>query len=416
MAQNLKESASSEALCLPLPPLSITKMASPYFTTARSYVPTVLRCFGYLVISPVIIQTSFIKATWYTLESAAKTISNSHYGHTSLSTILQLPTNIKDNLNSFKKIFLTINDFYLEKFEKNRIPALAISSVAYLIIYYACQHFKLTTPKSIDKNEIFANANDQVRAGIIQKGRLRINEMLQLSNSLVRLPMLSVNIPFITGPSGVGKSELVKQFAWHCVNDRGFPHYGKTVFIVNTMKLLEKPKRLGEVINELREQNLIENVILFFDESHNGGQSKHAQKHVAPSGTNLLELFKTEILDNNISCIMATTNEEYETFIKPNTAFVSRTTPIKLPELSQEDTKDLLKEYVQIHLSSTFEVSQDRYDQIIKTGAEYPDYKERYQPRKSFQILQSVVAKSQIWNPIDLLIQLQNADDQDRAF
>jgi hypothetical protein len=288
---------------------------------------------------------------------------------------------------------------YKDYFGSSPLSRLFFGSIPLLYLLYYTQvlpRLTLDAPQTLAAGKSFQNLNELVRLGKIRPGQERIVEKELLSNALIAPPGLDVNIVFITGDSGVGKTHLIKDLALTCVYDTASPHYEKTVFYINAADL--GGQELSYMITSLLEliKGIEDKVIVCFDEAHNTTKRT--------GGTGLIELCKTHFIDNNISCIMATTTTEYKDQIAPNYAFVSRTEPIELTPLPDEMTKDILREKV---MNIGLDMTLKAYDTIIAIGKSHPTYQSRFNPRKSLQILKQVVTKALKWSPTTLALELQ---------
>lgn len=275
---------------------------------------------------------------------------------------------------------------------------LLFGSFLFYLLYYFLLLPRLTVdaPQKLNTGKFYQNLNESIRLGEIGPGLERVVEKELLSNALLPIPGLDVNIVFITGDSGVGKTQLVYDLTWTCVYDKTSPHYEKTVFSINCADLVSR-----EIADDVR--NLLcsisgkeDKVIVFFDEAHNITDNN--------SGPSLIELCKTHFIENDIPCIMATTTKEYNDQIASNGAFVSRTAPIELKQLGDEETKDILRQKV---MKIGLDMTPKAYDSILQVSQSHPTYQPRFNPRKSLQILKHIVTKALTWTPTTLSRELK---------
>jgi Cdc6-like AAA superfamily ATPase len=403
-----KALAELEVLGLTPPPSALDTAAARYYTYCALPAAMIGRFLGYIILIPKNVVSNLASSTLATLRAKPRQSNESKFNQKTTDpiqdeTLSSLFALISVYTLIFSK-FNTIKELYLSRFHSPRTAALVATlglAVYGLLFYITKYQFKIDIPQDIDDKNAYQNLNDWMLAGVIHRGREKVEEEKLLSQGLTPLPNQPTNIVFLTGPSGAGKTQLVRNLVWSCLYDKTSYHYGKTVFSINCAKLLQKPKMIQAFLEEVKGRE--SNVILFLDEAHN------TTPKIGPS---LLELCKTEFLDRNIRCIMATTTEEYEESIASNTAFVSRTAPVEVTPMSDEETKNLLCETVMTHFNQSLDFSPDVYNQIIETGRSHPTYQPRFNPRKSLQILQKVAFQVLQWRPTKLSSQLQAAQDK----
>ncbi len=129
-------------------------------------------------------------------------------------------------------------------------------------------------------------------------------------------------------------------------------------------------------------------VILFIDEVHSiigaGG----------PAGTgDMASLLKPALARGELSCIAATTDEEYRRFIEPDGALERRFQPIRVQELTAAQTLEVLKA-ARDELSELRGVEVD--DSVLEWLVEFADQflRNRYFPDKAVDLLEQCVASA----------------------
>lgn len=158
------------------------------------------------------------------------------------------------------------------------------------------------------------------------------------------------NNPVLIGESGVGKTTIVEGLAQAIANDE-VPEIlkNKKILSLDINSLVAGTKFRGDFEKRLKvilEKSSDNNIILFIDEAH--------VILGAGSGTNgsldMLNVLKPYLASGKISCIAATTTEEYRQFFEKNSAFARRFNKVNVPPLNEEETLQVL-----IELKSKFE-------------------------------------------------------------
>jgi len=96
-------------------------------------------------------------------------------------------------------------------------------------------------------------------------------------------------------------------------------------------------KRVQGVLDEARQDG----ILLFIDELHTiiatgpGGDGEHTRS--------ISNMLKPALARGEIACIGATTDEEYRRFIEPDAALERRFQPIRVGELSEAQTLEILR-------------------------------------------------------------------------
>lgn len=196
--------------------------------------------------------------------------------------------------------------------------------------------------------------------------------------------------PVLVGPAGVGKTAIVEGLAQRVV--RG----DVPEVIRNTRILAVQPSALiagAHVVGELekRMQALLgeasqDGIILFIDEIHTvvgaGGM---------PGTGDVASLLKPALARGDLACIAATTDDEYRRFIEPDGALERRFQPIRVQELSPENTlkvlstlRDQLTQFRNIRIP----------DEVLSRLVDYAQLylRNRYFPDKAIDLLEQCVA------------------------
>ena len=102
-----------------------------------------------------------------------------------------------------------------------------------------------------------------------------------------------------------------------------------------------KVDKILKLITGFNRYNTDKPIVLFIDEIHT-----LMQKTCGPDSSSISDLLKTNLSKGNIIVIGATTNEEYERYIKPDLAITRRFSPIHIDDLSDEIVIKILKNFM----------------------------------------------------------------------
>lgn len=196
--------------------------------------------------------------------------------------------------------------------------------------------------------------------------------------------------PALVGPAGVGKTAIVEGLAQRIVR-------GEVPEILRGARLIElQPSSLvagAHVVGELekRMKALLaeasqDGLLLFIDEVHSvvgaGGM---------PGSGDIASLLKPALARGDLACIGATTDDEYRRFIQPDGALERRFQPIRVDELSADQTLVVLRA-LRDNLGSlrTVRVEDDVLSWLVDFGARF--LRNRYFPDKAVDLLEQCVA------------------------
>ena len=183
-------------------------------------------------------------------------------------------------------------------------------------------------------------------------------------------------IPILIGPPGVGKTQIVEGLAMKIVKGEIPALKDKKVMAVNTACLMELGQfsehgyssRLDVVFSEIAGYE--KDFILFFDEAQNGAESSGSTRHAGPP---LLELLKTKLLEKDVLCILASTEEEYKKHIAPNKPFAERTRKIDFPSLDSDSTRIILQKKARFGSENVVKIDLRAVDEILKVAEIHKD-------------------------------------------
>lgn len=190
----------------------------------------------------------------------------------------------------------------------------------------------------------------------------------------------------LVGKAGIGKTSIVEGLAYQLQrNNVPDALKGYRIISVKTTSLLGTlptgETRLQTLIDELKE---LDKVILFIDEIHMlmGATSENS--------LDFANMFKESLGRGSIKMIGATTDEEYETYVLRDRAFVRRFQRVDVVEPNKEQTVKILmgtlpkieknsgaklkySRYVQTEIMSFIVDITSEYKRVYGIGSRYPD-------------------------------------------
>ncbi len=140
--------------------------------------------------------------------------------------------------------------------------------------------------------------------------------------------------PILIGPAGSGKTAIVEALAIRLANG-AVPAALKDVRIFDVPLLslgsaiATEPSVLADLLVEVRHPS----VVVFFDEIH---------QLVSPQVRDLAESLKPALARGEIACIGATTSEEYQALLEPETALIRRFTEIPIEPMDETAVRQVL--------------------------------------------------------------------------
>jgi ATP-dependent Clp protease ATP-binding subunit ClpC len=196
--------------------------------------------------------------------------------------------------------------------------------------------------------------------------------------------------PVLVGPAGVGKTAIVEGLAQKIVD-------GKVPSILSNTRIIalqpssliaganiagELEKRIQSIIREAMQDN----IILFIDEIHSivgaGGMMGTAD---------MASILKPSLARGEIAVIAATTDDEYRRFIETDTALERRFQPIRVHELSLDETLVILSSLRDIlYKRNPVEISDDILKWLVNFGQQY--MRNRHFPDKAVDLLEQCFA------------------------
>lgn len=245
------------------------------------------------------------------------------------------------------------------------------------------------------------NKDININCGIYLNNNKNYNEIIgrdkEINQIIETLLRKNKTNPLLIGKAGTGKTAIIEELA-HRIECKNVPKelLNKKILSINISSLVSGTKYRGEFEEKLN--NLIinierdKNTILFIDEIHTivgaGG---------AEGAIDAANILKPYLARNNISCIGATTINEYNKSIKNDKALNRRFNPIIIEEPTYSQTLSILentkKYYEKFHNVS---ISKNQIKMIVNLSDKY--IKDKCEPDKSLEILDTVCTKTKIIN------------------
>lgn len=244
------------------------------------------------------------------------------------------------------------------------------------------------TPKIITEN--CTDLTAQALAGEIDPIIGREEEIENIINTMARRTKNNV---LIVGPSGVGKTAIVKGLALKLANNEISSLSNKRIFSLSMGSLMTNTQYRGQLeskINELlKALKELGNIILFIDEFHM--LMKQTSSNEGNNSSDIANLFKAEMANRNIQIIGCTTDKEVRK-IQEDPAFMRRLNIIKLAEPNEEDAVEIMKglnhKYETFHKIS---IPDDTLKTSVRLAKKY--IAERQLPDSSIDLVDSAAAK-----------------------
>ena len=182
---------------------------------------------------------------------------------------------------------------------------------------------------------------EEARNGRLHEAFGRQRELVEIVRALARQDR---NVPILVGDAGVGKTAIVEGLAWRLAQPRPLTPIleGKRLIALD-MSLLEAGAGVRGEFEErlqrlLRECAAHPEIIIFLDEAHTivgAGHSSHAH--------DAAQMLKPALASGQLKLIGATTPEDYDRYLAADSALERRLQPIRIDELSEEATLQLLE-------------------------------------------------------------------------
>jgi ATP-dependent Clp protease ATP-binding subunit ClpA len=215
----------------------------------------------------------------------------------------------------------------------------------------------------------------------------------EIERVIITLLRQSKNNPVLVGEAGVGKTAVVEGLAQRISFKRVPPALQNVrLLLLSHIDLIagtsfrgQYEKRLKSVIDEAAENA---DVILFIDELHNligAGSAFGAPMDAA-------NMLKPALANGQIRVIGATTQAEYEQYIRADAALERRFQPILVTELNREQTLAVLRARLpRLEMHHLLAITDDAIEEAADLSGSYlPD---RKQPDRSIDLLDETCAR-----------------------
>jgi ATP-dependent Clp protease ATP-binding subunit ClpA len=201
----------------------------------------------------------------------------------------------------------------------------------------------------------------------------------------------------ITGPAGCGKTALAEGVAYHLVNNKIYSEHKRKKLITLDLTALNSgamyvgqfEERVTKFLDEVRSDN---SIVVFIDEIHMlMGFGKTGS---AGASRDLSQIIKPALARGEMSCIGATTREEFDQYIAPDGAFVRRFSERVIEPLGNEAVQKILKRIsVKYRYTNGVEVTDETLTNIIQVSDE--KWPTRYQPDKAIDLFRLITMKNE---------------------
>ncbi|PJF45193.1 MAG: ATP-dependent Clp protease ATP-binding subunit ClpC [Phototrophicales bacterium] len=231
---------------------------------------------------------------------------------------------------------------------------------------------------------------EQARNGKIGPAIGRDAEIRAVARTLTRNKK---NNPLLVGDAGVGKTAVVEGLAWQIANgtapaplrDKRIVQIEIGMLVAGTSLRGQFEERLGGIIEEVSNAS---NVILFIDEIH----TIVGAGDTIDSNLDAANILKPALARGDISCIGATTFEEYRKAIARDPALDRRFRTIDIKEPTVEETlmivENIYKKYEEHHKVS---ILPEAREAAVRLSARY--LVERRLPDKTLDLLDEACAR-----------------------
>lgn len=279
-----------------------------------------------------------------------------------------------------------LDEFYLLSSLLNEQDGIALQIVSNMGVDTESLTNEINKPSLIYQLGVSLNEKESDRVYLRDK---EINEVMEI------LLRKNKNNPLLIGHAGVGKTAIAYELA-HMIKEGNVPDKlkNKEIVLINTSTLIAGTKYRGEF--ELRVNNLIKevmrckNIILFIDEIHT------IVKTGASDGSiDAANILKPYLARGDIKIIGATTYEEYNEYIKKDSALVRRFTPVMVNEPSNKDMLTIMDK-VKKNYESFYDlkINKNTIKYLIDITDKYlPNL---YNPDKCIEVLDTVCSKKLI--------------------
>jgi len=236
---------------------------------------------------------------------------------------------------------------------------------------------------------------------LAEQGRLSdaIGREREIEQMIMVLARTQKANPILLGDAGVGKTAIVEALAWRITNGVVPPILrGKRIIELQMGQLMSGTSLRGQfeerITQLVREATEAPDVILFIDEIHTivGAGGDGAQ--------DAAQILKPALARGDVDCIGATTQDEFNHFIRKDPALERRFSPVLIGELSDEATLRVLQvvapRIAAKHSAAGFMLEFDAESLKIAVNLTNRYVKERQQPDKAIDAIDTAAARAVI--------------------
>lgn len=219
--------------------------------------------------------------------------------------------------------------------------------------------------------------------------------------SITRRIMVSLmkqiqNAPLLVGLPGVGKTAIVEDLARQMLSTSVSSLKGKHLVQISLANLMKSSDgesfahKFQAIIDELIANK--DTVIAFIDEIH---QIVGTGAETSGSSLDAGNIIKPALSRDDLQIIGATTTKEFHEYVAHDGALMRRFDLIEVPELSFEQTKNVLSK-VALQLNNGIEVPETVQDRIMALSQRY--ITDRYFPEKAIMLLDGALSVARLDN------------------
>ncbi|KAA8367383.1 AAA family ATPase [Leuconostoc carnosum] len=223
--------------------------------------------------------------------------------------------------------------------------------------------------------------------------------------SITRRIMVSLmkqiqNAPLLVGLPGVGKTAIVEDLARQLLSTSVSSLKGKHLVQISLANLMKSSDgesfahKFQAIIDELIANK--DTVIAFIDEIH---QIVGTGAETSGSSLDAGNIIKPALSRDDLQIIGATTTKEFHEYVARDGALMRRFDLIEVPELSFEQTKNVLSK-VALQLNNGIEVPETVQDRIMALSQRY--ITDRYFPEKAIMLLDGALSVARLANKSNL--------------
>ncbi len=237
---------------------------------------------------------------------------------------------------------------------------------------------------------------------LADQGRLAdaIGREREIEQMITVLARTQKSNPILLGEAGVGKTAIVEALAWRVAQGVVPPILrGKRIIELQMGELMSGTSLRGQfeerISQIVREASQAPDVILFIDEIHTivgaGGGS---------GALDAAQIMKPALARGDIDCIGATTQDEFDRFIRKDAALERRFSPVQIGELSEEATLRVLQGVAPRvsakHAASGYVLEFDSASLKAAVNLTNRYVKDRQQPDKAIDAIDIAAARAVI--------------------